>query len=586
MNSETALNPSADCGSEPWQLSLFPFDPWGAKYAFEVVEHPACGISRAMIGPLALGESYKLSAIQCLASTEDGTFAASMWIERPEIEDPNIFWEEVKTKLTTARQRPIADDSVKWHLSSDDCIRTWTRPEFWESDGESVPRCAHALSKLLKYQEYGDELFVCDGELVGIEARAMAMLREQVDRAVSWVVNGLFPGLGSVLTKRPSLSIALAHQIVSQAKSYGSNAIAYALQALSTESVGVLHLIASGQPEDDAQKVMNAIFKGYSVPDAFVDIGIPRATYRRTLSKASRDRSATMKPATGLSDLPLAGRDWLFAMRLTTLRPFNSPGDISEFSQLLSCIQAISFQQSETAPHLLQWCISPGYTKCCARLSLLMNQAYTLIGACGGLIGKHLTIDEAVSATLNWVQDLPEGVRAGSDFSEALDPDNPALILSCVAMASGQPLNQLMRPIFEIHPGVPSHFQVPSYLTLQPLNSFDVAVLHGRTCGNCLQYASTVASYVVEGAALYRVSTETGIAGTIALRYDKSERNPKVEVQEVTGLKNAPAMIELCGFAQSLAESWSSEEVMAKWACYEDRCSQWRNMACSSLSDR
>ncbi len=577
MNSKTALKPHADCGSEPRQLALFPLDPWGAKYAFEVVDHPACGISRAMIGPLPLGDSYKPGGIQCLATTEDGTFAAAIWIDRPELEDPNIFWEKVKNKLVTAQQRPTADDGLKWHLSSDDCLKTWTKPEFWEHCGETVLRCGHALSKLLKYHEFGSDLFVCDADLVRIEGRATAMLREQIEPAALWVVNGLLPGLGSVLKNRPGLSMALAYEIVSQAKRHSSNAVVYALQALRTESVGVLHLIASGQPEDDAQKVKDAIFKGYSVPDAFVNIGIPKATYRRTLSKASKGLNSTTEPAISLSNLPLAGRDWLSAMRLTTLRPFNRTEDVSEFSQLISRIQAIGFQQIETAPQLLQWCISLGYTKSCARLSLLINQAHALIGACRGLIGKRVTIDEAVSATLNWVQDLPAGARTGLNFSEVLDPDEPALMLACVSVISCQPLKELVQPIFEVHPGYSSRFQVPEFLNLQALNGFDIAVLHGKECGNCLQYSSTVLNYVTEGVALYGVSTSSGVVGTIALRYDKTERQPKIEVQEVCGIRNSPATLDLCRLAQCLAESWTVEEQESTWDSYDDICTHWRN---------
>lgn len=123
MNSETALSPHAACYSEPRQLSLFPLDPWGTEYAFEVVDHPVCGISRALIGPLQLGKNEKPSRIKCLAATEDGAFAAAICIDHPELEDPRIFWGKVEKELATARQRPIADDGLKWHLSSDDCLK-------------------------------------------------------------------------------------------------------------------------------------------------------------------------------------------------------------------------------------------------------------------------------------------------------------------------------------------------------------------------------------------------------------------------------------------------------------------------------
>ena len=589
MNSETALNPPADCRSELRQLSLFPLDPWGAEYVFEVFARPARGISRAMIGPLSLGNSYRPGGIKCLAASDDGAFASAIWIDRPQLEDPKIFWGKVEKELVLARHSPIADDSLSWHLNSDDCLKTWTKPEFWDSlwpCGQTFSRCIHALSKLLKYYEFGNDLFVGNADLVRIEGRASAMLHEQIKPAVLWVVNGLVPALGSALTSRPGLSITLAHQIVSQARQHSSNAVAYALQALRTESLGVLHLIASGQPGADAQRIKDAIFGGFSVPDAFSDIGIVKATYRRTLTSASRAQDSATEPAASLSNLPISGRDWLFAMRLTTLAPFHHMEEFFEFSRLLSQIQAIDFQRIETAPRLLQWCIAPGHAGSCIRLSLLINYARALIGACERLVGKHVTVDETVSATLNWVQHLPEGVRAGSNFSEALDPHDLALMLSGVSAISSHPMGELTKPIFEAHPGFSRNVQTHELLMLQPLDSLDLAMLHGKACGNCLKSPSTVARYVMEGAALYGVRTKTGVAGTIALRYDTTEEHPKVEVQEVSGLTNSPAGVDLCSLAQCLAESWTTEEQVNKWTAYENRCAHWRSLVSKSASQR
>ena len=91
---------------------MFPLDSWGAGYAFEVVDHPTAGISRAMIGPLSLGSSYKPAKIKCLATTEAGDFAAAMWIDQPPLEDPKALWEKVEKELVIARHAPIG--STAW----------------------------------------------------------------------------------------------------------------------------------------------------------------------------------------------------------------------------------------------------------------------------------------------------------------------------------------------------------------------------------------------------------------------------------------------------------------------------------------
>lgn len=585
MSSEIESELHIDCCSQARQLSLCPLDSWGAGYVFEVVDHPVRGISRAMIGPLSLGSSYKPAKIKCLATTEDGDFAAAMWIDQPPLEDPKALWEKVEKELVIARHAPIALNSMGLRLGSDDCLKNWIKGEHWDAlstRGKAVPRCVHSISKLLRFHEFGKEIFVDDEALKRIEVKALAMLREQLCAAVRWVIGGLQSALDSVLISRPGLSMALVNQIVGRAKQHGSTAVVYALQALRTESIGVLHLIASGQPEIDAQRVQDALFNGHSVPDTFANLGVTKSTHRRSVLRPIPCLALPHVPIFSLSDLPMAGCDWLFAMRLTTLFPFYRSEDFLEFSRLLNQIQAIDFQRVESAPRLLKWCISLGYAKSCVRLSLLMNQAHALAGACNRLIGKRVIIDEAVSATLHWVQNLPAGVRAGKNFSEALDPNDPALMLACVSLISCQPLNQLMQPIFEGHPGFSRNVQRHDFLTLHALDSLDLALLHGKACGNCLRSSLTVANYVMEGAALYGVRTKIGVAGTIALRYDKTEKHPRVEVQEVTGINNSPAMADLCRLAQCLAESWTAAERETTWASYEDQCADWRDLVSSS----
>lgn len=581
MNSEIASDLRIDFCSQPRQLSLFALDPWGAAYAFEVVDHPTAGISRAMIGPLSLGSSYKPAKIKCLATTEDGDFAAAIWIDQPPLEDPKALWEKVEKKLVVARHAPIALNSMGLRLGSDDCVKNWIKTELWDAlstSGKTVPRCVHSISKLLRFHEFGKEIFVDDEALKRIEVKALAMLREQLCTAVRWVIGGLGSALDSILINRPSLSMALANRIVSRAKQHGPTAVVYALQALRTESIGVLHLIASGQPEIDAQRVQDALFNGHSVPDTFANLGVAKSTHRRTVLRPIPCPALPHVPIFSLSNLPMAGRDWLFAMRLTTLFPFHRSEDFLEFGRLLNQIQAIDFQRVESAPRLLQWCISPGYAKSCVRLNLLMNFAQALIRACRRLVGARVTIDEAVSATLHWVKNLPAGVRAGTNFSEALDPDDHAMVLAGVSLITSQPIKQLTHSLFKAHPGLSSNVQMPEFLTFQALNSLDLAILHGKACNNCLQYPSTVLNYVIEGVALYGVHTKAGVAGTIALRYDRTERYPKVEVQEVTGINNAPAVVDLCRLAQCLADSWTTAEQEANWTAYEDQCSHWRSL--------
>ena len=397
-------------------------------------------------------------------------------------------------------------------------------------------------------------------------------------------MGGLLPLLHKVVLERPRLSLCVANQLITNARRYHPNAEAYALQALKNESFGVLHLIACGQPEPDAKIIQEALFKGLSVPDAFAGIGVAKSTYRRTISQHAKSNAAVGKQAINIGDLPLAGLEWLTAMRLTEHLPLQHARDVSEFSRLLGDVLKLNFQQDDTAPRLLRWSIRPGYPRCCIRMTRLISQARASIGACDGLIGFQLTFDGAVHGVLDWLEHWPEDVRVSDDFGQVLNPDNFNQLITCAAFISKYPVGQLMRRIFEAHPGLPSNLQVQESWTLQLLDSLDLAVSHGRECDNCLRSLSTVVDYVIDGAALYAVRTAKGVIGTIALGYDSTECFPKVEVLQITGVKNAIADYDLCRLAQCLAESWTTQEQKNKWIDYENQCTCWRSLVSKSAS--
>ena len=587
MNSETAKNQNLDGCLQPVRLSLFPLDTSGAAFAFEVVERPVPGISRAMIGPLPLGQPFMPERIQCLASTADGQFASAVSIEWPQFQDFQSFWEQVQRGLEIEQHMPIEHDHLKWHLISDNCLKKWTMPQFWGSKqlcSGNYFVSVRALIELIKINEHGNDSSISDDELVAIEARAADMLRKQLSDAVHWVMGGLLPLLHEVVLERPGLSLCVANQLITHARGYHPNSVAYALQALKNESFGVLHLVACGQPEADAKIIQEALFKGLSVPDAFAGIGVAKSTYRRTVSKHVITNTATGKQAINLGDLPLAGREWLTAMRLTEHLPLQHARDVSEFSRLLGDVLKLNFQQDDTAPRLLQWSIRPGYPRCCIRMTRLISQARASIGTCDGLIGFKLTFDSAVHGVLDWLEHWPEDIRVSDDFGQVLNPDNFSQLITCAAFISKYPISQLMRRIFEAHPGLPSKSLVHDSWTIQVLDTLDLTVSHGRECNNCLRSLSKVISYVIDGTALYAVRSASGIAGTIALRYDSTEWVPKVEVLQITGVKNAVADYDLCRLAQCLAESWTIDEQENKWSAYETQCTHWRGLVSKSAS--
>jgi hypothetical protein len=68
MHREFTSSDTADPEDHPFQLDLYPLDPWGANQLMAVVEEPYSGIARALIGPVAFGGSPKLpGAPRCAA---------------------------------------------------------------------------------------------------------------------------------------------------------------------------------------------------------------------------------------------------------------------------------------------------------------------------------------------------------------------------------------------------------------------------------------------------------------------------------------------------------------------------------------
>ena len=517
------------------RLPLFLLDPSGSEQAVNLIERPVPGIALAMFGPLCLGDesSGQDTTLRCLAVTQDGTFAASIQISHGQHKDPNALWKQVSDHLATARQCPIPAASLGWCITSEDCLKAWSAPSFW----------------------------------IGIDTQVQPTFSEQIDAGIGHVLKSLEPELCDAITRRPRLSLLVAHRLIAMAKWHSPAAVTYAFQALRTESLGVLHLIASGQPENDARHVREAIFSGDSLPETFANLGIAKAVHRQSVCKPEPFYAKEVEPARSLSDLPISGRDWLVAMRLTQHLPLHGKEDWTEFSRLVEKLLSLNFQKSETASKLLEWCVRAGYRKCGYRLEQLISQAQAFILAARALASLEVTFDDAITRAMALQQPQPETV-----YQLAIG----------VTHISGKSIDELMGHIFDLHPGLPHAFQTSGDLTIHALSSLEQANLHGTDGDNCLQYRENTLRYVAEGAALYGVRTESGVVGTLALRYDRTEDTPKVEVQEVTGVKNGISRIhplDLSRLAQSFADSWNSQQHVDTWLAYEDRCAQWRHRA-------
>lgn len=561
------------------QLSLFPWDPWGSEQVTYVVDQPHPGIARAMIGPIVLGAVQPFDGrIRCVAICEDCAFTASTWISQEQLNTPQTLWPVVVQRLAWARQRPVPVANPSWRPTADDCFKIWSSPQFWlpgSGQGDPVHPAVLAISKLMDRHALGLQSPHACRDMVGLEAQAQILVNEQICACLGYLFGALRTDLSDVLIHRPRLSISIAQQLIMLATQHSPTAATYALQALRTESFGLIHLATNGQPEREAREVREAIFSGRSLPTALREFGVAKALHRQTIR--SPDIAST--PDLRWSDLPIAGQDWLTAMRLTSFLPVPSKENWLEFSSLVNRILDLRLRRTSTAETAVQWCIRGGWAHSCDRLQQLLEHAQAFRAAAKGWAGMDLPFDESIAITLELDQAQAGQAILGPGLTGYLDAARLHPLALGVAHVSGKSVQQLLQPLFKLHPGVPAEFVAPHHITVQALNQMKHALSHGAECGNCLQGPTMVVRYIADGIALYGVRSDVGVVGTIALQRDDTNEYPVVQVLEVSGVENEAAGFDLCQLAQRLAEASNTPLQLEAWIAFESQYSQWLDLA-------
>jgi hypothetical protein len=384
------------------------------------------------------------------------------------------------------------------------------------------------------------------------------------------------------ITRRPQMSVLLIHKFVTLAKTHGCAAQSYAIQALNTEPLALLHLATSGYPEDEARQVRAAIFSGRSLPDTLFQMGVTRAAHRRSLNGIDRHCSAAPGKRYGIRDDPMPGWGWLNAMRLGRTVPLQTAADWEELVRLEPRISSLGLQRAETASKILTWCLRPGYSTDSERFDLLATRVQILLAVTQAMAGIEVVIDDAVSVALGLLDGskvrTPQGNEYPAELTDICDPVGIAQLLAGVSQLSGKSTSQLMSSILEAHPRIPSSFLVPEKFDIIPLDSIEMALEHGRNCNICLQSLETTIACIIGEMVLYGVRSNGAVVGTIALAPCYGRENIGIHVSQVTGLGNAEPSPDLVKLAQSLADSWTTEAHPSIWRLYVSRCWQWLDM--------
>lgn len=583
MNSGTSQNLTPQPPKQPVQMQLFPFDPWGSEQVFAVLEHPCPEIGRAMIGPLSFGCHVEQAdyTLRCLAVAADGDFAACINLSVHQLGDETDLWRQVVSALDMAKRQSIPSTGQSLGVTPDDCLRRWSTFTYWVPPtrcGDPVHGSVRSLARLLAIRELAATPRLKDDDRIRIEKEAADTVADQNVAGVRHVLAGLNPKVLEIVNVRSRISISLVHRLMLLAKQHGPSAKAYMLQALKTESLGLLHLVASGSPEKESIQVLHAILNGRSLPNTLAAFGIAKATHRRSLTKLSSRAVPAQGRKSDLNDLPLSGGHWLTVMRLIKNLPFKGAKDWDELGGLVTKLVSLDVREATTMPKLLRWCLTRGYQQGRHRLDLLLAQVQAATTAAAGVAGLKVTLDTAISSAVGQGDERLIDHRhvAPVAIDELFDPNDVGQLVMMTAGISGKSITELMAKIFDAHPRVPNWFQPPQSMSVHALSSMETIVGHGIASNNCLKEEGRAIQYVADGLALYAVYAGGKIAGTIALRFYCYRGSPQVLVREITGINNADPSPELSRLARVLADSWMTEAQQACWVVYDGTCERWK----------
>lgn len=559
------------------QQQLFPLDPWGCEGVFAVVDLPHPTIARAIVGPLLLGQAgYSFpQMLRCIAVHSGRHFLFSAQIPSSLLVNPEKFWATAAGQFGAASLCSVDDQMAPLAVTPEDSVQRWSGSAFWMPEainGQHLHKAVYVLSKFLARHDVDGGM--C-GEVVHplrYEHLARVQVNVQLIAALQHLLRATVPELHAAYTKRPRLSTAMVNQLLVLAQGHGVLATKYTLQAIQTESFGLLHLMAFNDGGPDAQEIRQVIFNGGSLPAKVNELGVPKGVYRRTLFKS--ENSAQQKPLQPLdiSSLHMPGVQWLAAMRLTKNKPVYSLGDWQALGRMLEQLQLLALSDQSLNSAVMACCVKDGYIRCGTVLERLCRNARALMKGAQHIALVRLSFERAIGIVVEWETHLPVTPVSLDFIGWEQDWIDPAACISVVCQVFGLDVHDVMQSTLDAHPGLPAGFSNSTELLLLPLDSMALTFLHGNQVGNCLHNFHSAVTYIADGVALYGVQ-DSGVAiGTIALKRDADEQYPKVEVLELSGRNNERAGYQLGHLAYALATKWNADSESEAWTRFSTHC--------------
>ena len=559
------------------QQLLFPLDPWGCERVFVVVDHPHPAIARAIVGPLILGRDRYSGPqlLRCIALHSSRHFLFSAQISANFRVDTEKFWTIVASHFRPADLCRVGVASEPWAVTPKDSVKHWSGSAFWMTEAvssEHLHNTVYVLSKLLARHDV-------DGHLVGetdhplrYEHLALIHVNDQLVAAMEQLFQAMVPELRAAYTRRPRLSTGLVNRLMALAQADGVQATKYMLQAIQTESFGLLHLMAFDDGCPDAHDILQVVLSGGSLPTKFLELGVSKGVHRRTLFRPDHPDRQKPSPPLDISSLNMPGVQWLAAMRLTQRQPIYSLEDWQALGHMLEQLPPLDLSDLSLYSALMTHCVKVGYKTCGAVLKRLISNAQALMKGAQNMAFISVAFGDAIGIAMEWETHRPVPPVCRSRIDREPDWTEPAELILAVCQVFGLDVQGVMQSTLSTHPGVPTGFSDSTGLLLLPLDSLELTFLHGNRVNNCLENFYSTACYIADGIALYGVEDDGVAVGTIALKRDADQRNPKVEVLKISGQNNDRVGYKLGHLAQSLADKWNTDFDSGVWMRFSTEC--------------
>ena len=559
------------------QQLLFPLDPWGCERVFVVVDHPHPAIARAIVGPLILGRDRYSGPqlLRCIALHSSRHFLFSAQISANFRVDTEKFWAIVASHFRPADLCRVGVPSEPWAVTPKDSFKHWTGNAFWMTEAvssEHLHNTVYVLSKLLARHDV-------DGHLVGetdhplrYEHLALIHVNDQLVAAMEQLFQAMVPELRAAYTRRPRLSTGLVNRLMALAQADGVQATKYMLQAIQTESFGLLHLMAFDDGCPDAHDILQVVLSGGSLPTKFLELGVSKGVHRRTLFRPDHPDRQKPSPPLDISSLNMPGVQWLAAMRLTQRQPIYSLEHWQAFGHMLEQLMALDLSDLSLNSAVMGHCVKAGYKTCAAVLKGLISNAHALMKGAQNIALVSLVFADAIGIAMEWETYQPVPPARHSRIDREPDWTDPAELILVVCQVFGLDVHETIQGILNTHPGLPTGFSDVKGLLLLPVDSLALTMFHGYKVGNCLQNFRSVVNYLVEGVALYGIQDDGVIVWTIALKRDADEQDLKVKVLEISGQNNDRAGYKLGHLAKSLADKWNADGDSEVWIRFSAQC--------------